>query len=140
MRSLSLGFAAALIVSAAPASAQTFGGAGFTSAGAFATTGSGGTTEGIRNATSSGSGVTVHRDYSGDRGRDGGNHQRRNRDRGFGGSYYSDLRDGYDINRGWASDSYNDWWHDRPDRAYPAWMSRNRNCERKYWSGGDWRC
>ena len=43
-------------------------------------------------------------------------------------------------NRGWESDSYNDWWHDRPDRAYPRWVGTNQNCERQWWSGGGWRC
>jgi hypothetical protein len=43
-------------------------------------------------------------------------------------------------NRSWQSDSYNDWWHDRPDRAYPRWVHHNRNCERVWWSGGGWRC
>jgi len=40
----------------------------------------------------------------------------------------------------WRPGSYNDWWHDRPDRAYPAWVQRNQNCERLWWSGGNWRC
>ena len=43
-------------------------------------------------------------------------------------------------NRSWAPDSYNDWWHDRPDRAYPRWMLSNQNCERKWWSGSGWKC
>lgn len=43
-------------------------------------------------------------------------------------------------NRSWAPDSYNDWWHDRPDRAYPRWLQNNRDCERVWWSGGGWRC
>jgi hypothetical protein len=38
-------------------------------------------------------------------------------------------------NRSWESDSYNDWWHDRPDRAYPRWMSRNQDCARQWYSG-----
>jgi hypothetical protein len=38
-------------------------------------------------------------------------------------------------NRSWAPDSYNDWWHDRPDRAYPAWMRRNQDCQRPWYSG-----
>ena len=42
-------------------------------------------------------------------------------------------------NQGFRSDSYNDWWHDRPDRAYPAWVRNNNPC-RPYWSGGGWRC
>jgi hypothetical protein len=43
-------------------------------------------------------------------------------------------------NRGWESDSYNDWWHDQPWRSYPKWVSTNQNCERMWWSGGGWRC
>ncbi len=43
-------------------------------------------------------------------------------------------------NRSWAPDSYNDWWHDRPDRAYPAWMRRNQDCQRQWFSGDILRC
>ena len=37
-------------------------------------------------------------------------------------------------------DSFNDWWHERPWRAYPAWVRNNQRCERLWWSGGGWRC
>ena len=43
-------------------------------------------------------------------------------------------------NRSFEPDSYNDWWHDRPDRAFPRWMQNNQNCERIWWGGGGWRC
>ena len=43
-------------------------------------------------------------------------------------------------NRSFAPDSYNDWWHDRPDRSFPRWVSQNNGCERVWWSGGGWRC
>ena len=43
-------------------------------------------------------------------------------------------------NRTFESDSYNDWWHDRPERAYPRWMSQNHDCQRQYWTGSGWRC
>ena len=43
-------------------------------------------------------------------------------------------------NRSFECDSYNDWWHDRPDRAYPRWMSQNQDCQRQYWTGAGWRC
>ena len=45
-------------------------------------------------------------------------------------------------NRTWEADSYNDWWHDRPDRAYPRWIQQNANCapERMWWSGSGWHC
>ena len=43
-------------------------------------------------------------------------------------------------NRSWESDSYNDWWHDRPDRAFPRWMQNNQQCDRMWWGGGVWRC
>jgi hypothetical protein len=46
----------------------------------------------------------------------------------------------YANNRSFDSDSYNDWWHDRPDRAFPRWMQNNQNCDRLWWSGGGWRC
>ena len=38
-------------------------------------------------------------------------------------------------NRSWEPDSYNDWWHDRPERAYPRWMGRNQDCARRWYSG-----
>lgn len=43
-------------------------------------------------------------------------------------------------NRTFEPDSYNDWWHDRPERSYPRWMSNNQDCQRQWWSGGGWRC
>jgi len=43
-------------------------------------------------------------------------------------------------NRTWEADSYNDWWHDRPDRAYPAWMRRNQDCSRQWYSGDTLSC
>ena len=43
-------------------------------------------------------------------------------------------------NRSWEPDSYNDWWNDRPDRAYPAWMRRNEDCQRQWFSGDVLRC
>jgi hypothetical protein len=43
-------------------------------------------------------------------------------------------------NRSWDADSYNDWWHDRPDRAYPRWVTQNQGCERKWFSGDMLHC
>lgn len=43
-------------------------------------------------------------------------------------------------NRGWEADSYNDWWHERPNRSMPRWLRRNNNCQRQYWSGDGWTC
>jgi hypothetical protein len=40
----------------------------------------------------------------------------------------------------WRSESFNDWWHDQPQRSYPRWMANNQGCERLWWSGGGWRC
>ena len=91
------------------------------------------------------SSVRIHRDGDFRRdGRDRGDFRRddddrRDRRRGDAGlilySYGGGVSD-----RAFQPDSFNDWWHDRPDRAYPAWIARNRNCEREYWSGGGWRC
>src|ERR1044071_686488 len=43
-------------------------------------------------------------------------------------------------NRSWDPDSYNDWWHDRPDRAFPRWVQHNEDCtpDRMWWSGSGW--
>ena len=48
-------------------------------------------------------------------------------------------------NRSWEPDSYNDWWHDRPDRAFPRWVQEQKargTCEpsRMWWSGSGWHC
>ena len=51
---------------------------------------------------------------------------------GYAGGYY-DYGD-YDGNRQFDPDKWNDWWHDRPDRAFPRWMSRNQDCARKWYS------
>lgn len=123
MRALLLGLAApvaAFALSAAPAQAQSSAGW----------------------STRSGADA-AHLSRSGDhrRWRDG--HDRRDRRRypGFGVAYVGGGWDGYnDRPRSWEPDSFNDWWHDRPDRAYPRWMRNNQNCERMWWSGGGWRC
>jgi hypothetical protein len=66
---------------------------------------------------------------------------------GRGGSSCTVFADGWgyydpDFNRSWDSDSYNDWWHDRPDRAFPRWVQHNEGCEpdRLWWSGNGWHC
>jgi hypothetical protein len=46
----------------------------------------------------------------------------------------------YYNNRAFQPDSYNGWWHDRPDRAYPHWMQTNQNCDRMWYSADILRC
>ena len=82
--------------------------------------------------------VTVHRggggfDHSGRFGR----FDRRG---GFGGGSVWIDRGGFQGDTAWRSDSFNDWWHDRPDRSLPRWLSNNQDCRRLWWSGGGWRC
>jgi hypothetical protein len=85
--------------------------------------------------------VTVHRGNSGrfeshDRnGRRGHDRFRRDRD----GFVYLGDRD-YQGDTAWRRNSYNDWWHDSPNRSFPRWVQNNQNCERQWWSGGGWRC
>jgi hypothetical protein len=52
-----------------------------------------------------------------------------------------DLQSSYD-DRDWAPETGNDWWHDRPDRAFPRWVQHNENCtpDRMWWSGSGWHC
>jgi len=112
MRALLLGIAAiGALALPAPAEAQETTGAAFV---------------GIPN-------MTVHRGS----GRDRGQLDRRFRGR-------SDTVLVYDRDwqgdSSWRPDSFNDWWHERPDRNMPRWMANNQNCQRIWWSGGGWRC
>ena len=47
----------------------------------------------------------------------------------------------YDANRSFSPDKCNDWWHERPERAFPRWVRQNREqCERMWYTGAGWRC
>ncbi len=70
--------------------------------------------------------------------RDRFRHDRR-RDFGSDGTVFVYDHD-YQGDTAWRSDSFNDWWHDRPDRNMPRWVQNNQNCQRVWWSGGGWRC
>jgi len=93
--------------------------------------------------TRSSHGVRIHSGSDFDRGRDRfGDFDRRDRRRHRGDtdvilSHWGGEWALYN-NRSFESDSYNDWWHDRPDRAYPRWLS-NGGSDRIWWSGGGWR-
>lgn len=79
-------------------------------------------------------GVTVHR---GD-GRDDRRH-RRNTVVVDGGGYYYGGEWALYNNRSWASDSYNDWWHDNPERAFPRWVTSGQ-CARQWYAADTLRC
>lgn len=104
---------AALVLSAAPAGAQSFA---------------------PKPGVSADFGVSVHRD--------GKRHDRRRHRGDFDTVFVVGSSEGWTFynNRTFQSDSYNDWWHDRPDRAFPRWMQSNQNCDRVWWGGGVWRC
>ena len=60
-------------------------------------------------------------------------------------STYADGEWALYNNRTWEPGSYNDWWHDRPDRAFPRWVQEQRargTCDRSrvWWSGSGWHC
>ena len=119
MRALLLAIATLALAAPAPADAQTTSGMGF----------------------SARSGSGHHGDF--DR-RDGRRDDRRRHDRrrdrdGNDVIFYDYYRD-YQGDSLWRSDSFNDWWHDRPDRAYPRWMVNNQNCERKWYAADTLRC
>jgi hypothetical protein len=52
----------------------------------------------------------------------------------YGYAGYNDFGD-FDGNRSFDPEKWNDWWHDRPDRAYPQWMRHNQDCARRWYSG-----
>ena len=120
---------AAATLPVAPAAAQSRAGASFSHPGAAAHrwVGQFGSPD-----------VRIHR---GDRERrgDGDFRDDRRHDRAFQGDVFFPYRD-YQGDTLWRPDSFNDWWHDRPERSYPAWVARNTMCERRWWSGGGWRC
>jgi hypothetical protein len=123
---LGVAFTAAAVAVAMPASAQSFAAASFTAS------------SGVREFTSvapfSRHGVRVHRGLDGRDGRHFPEH-RRMADYAYSypGGYY-DPGD-YDANRSFDPDKWNDWWHERPERAFPRWMARNRDCARQWYSG-----
>ena len=131
-----LAAAAATIIIAAPSTAQTLATSGFSASSAF------GRAELVGAPSSDGRlvGTVRHIDRRGD-----GRHFRHIHvgdgfDGGFAyaGGYY-DNGD-FDGNRSFDPDLWNDWWHNRPDRAFPRWVRHNQNCQRLWWSGGGWRC
>ena len=131
MRSALLGLAvpiaaiaALTLPAAAAAETQSLSTAGFAARTAFQPRP--GMTAGAPSTT-----VRIHRGFDGDS-RDG-DHRRRHRDNVFVNSWVDGDWALYN-NRSFEPDSYNDWWHDRPDRAYPAWMRRNKDCARQWYS------
>ena len=123
-----LGLALAAVI-AVPASAESLSTSGFSSLSAFGATGSGD----LRSLSG--------RPMAGRHGGFDGGHGRHIRVGDgavfpFGYGYYGD----YDANRSFDPDKWNDWWHDRPDRAYPRWMSRNQDCARPWYSGNVLTC
>ena len=68
--------------------------------------------------------------------RDGDRDRRRHR--GFDSVVYIDRE--YQGDSAWRSDSFNDWWHERPNRAYPAWVQRNHDCQRQWIQGNVLTC
>lgn len=132
---------AAVFVPSAPASAQAFTSGAQSANGPAAMQGS---FAGRHTFDEAFHGARRHAGFSCD-GRDGRHHGGRDHRRDFGGCDFAGLGWGYydqDINRSWDSDSFNDWWHDRPDRAYPRWVSHNEDCtpDRMWWSGSGWHC
>lgn len=124
--------ASAAVLSISPAQGQSVGGAGFSASSGF---------RNIRFVSPPPPGGIVaapsgrHRDFC------RGEHCRHIRVAdavpaayGYGGGGYYDYGD-YDANRSFSPDKWNDWWHDRPDRAFPRWMSHNRDCARPWYAG-----
>ena len=151
MRMMLVGLAASAgaVALAAPAAAQVQGQAQMLTDGGFHA----GFDGGFRHSGRVGPGdfrggdrvfIRRDRDHGGDH--DGDRRRRHRGDRDRDGTVF--VNDWYGgewalyNNRSWESDSYNDWWHDRPDRAFPRWVRHNKDCapDRMWWSGGGWHC
>jgi len=137
MKSVLLGLAAAAvtITISAPSDAQSLAASGFSASSAF------GGSEFV--SSSDRRLVGIGRHFGGER-RNGDHFRHIHVGDGFGsgfayaGGYYDDGD--FDGNRSFDPDLWNDWWHNRPDRAFPRWMRHNQDCQRLWWSGGGWRC
>ena len=46
----------------------------------------------------------------------------------------------YHGDSAWRPESFNDWWHERPNRSLPGWVMRNQDCRRMWWDGSVLRC
>ena len=151
---VSAGPLAALLLSAAPAGAERWSDASFGAAANVTVHRGGGGDRSFGQFTARQRGGRDFdcerrggRDFRRDR--DGrGRDRDRDRDRfdrdcffGGGSLGYLDYGD-YDANRSFDPDLWNDWWHERPRRAYPRWVWRNQGCdESRMWSSGaGWRC
>src|SRR6185312_8467935 len=111
---------AAVLIGTSPALAQSLAAAGFSSSEG------GSRIHALYGRPAGGNfhGVRVHRGHGGDGRFDGA---------GYYSSGYNDPGD-YDANLSFDPDKWNDWWHDRPDRAFPRWMTRNQDCARRWYS------
>lgn len=88
----------------------------------------------------SASSVRVHRS-GGDFGRVEFGERRDRHDRRRGGDFVYWGEREYQGDTAWRSDSFNDWWHSRPERSMPRWLGANgQTCERMYSTGAGWRC
>lgn len=105
---------------------------------------------------STSNGVTIHRGSDGGHGDGRGDHRRHRHDHDrFGGIVAENgldpnartdvLMETYGgewalyNNRSWQPDSYNDWWHDNPQRSFPRWVTSGM-CERQWYSADTLRC
>jgi hypothetical protein len=71
-------------------------------------------------------------------GRRDGDRRHHRRHHGGGDILYIDRE--YQGDTAWRADSFNDWWHDQPNRSFPRWMQNNGNCDRQWWGGDQLRC
>ena len=151
MRPVLLGFAAplaAIAVSAVPAQAERWSDPGFTAAAgvavhrgdAFPDFRSGDRRLGDPLVRGFDCRFVRHRDRDDD---DGDRRRHRIRDCAFVSGPWGYTQD-FDGNRSFDADRWNDWWHERPHRAFPRWVreQRGQSCdpERMWWSGAGWRC
>jgi hypothetical protein len=71
----------------------------------------------------------------------GGHFDRRGRSSGSGnGVWINGGQWAQYNNEAFKSEGYNDWWHNNPERAYPAWMRNNQDCARQWYAGSTLRC
>lgn len=128
MKRMLLGLAASavVIIPAAPAQAERWSDPGFVAAASVT----------VHKGSSGFDTRAIRRQWTDGQGDRRGH--RRDRDRFDDSVFIGEIY--REDNPAWQAEGYNDWWHDRPSRSQPRWVSDNQNCERQYWTGAGWKC
>lgn len=85
-------------------------------------------------------GVTVHSGFGFGNGFGHGGRGSRSSGGSSGGVWVNGGEWAHYNNQTFASNSYNDWWHEQPSHSQPAWVRNNSDCAKPYFQGNVLSC